>query len=155
MIKGIIRNMVTLSLAVIVLIATSGFTIFKHSCRSEKTTEFSFLIPEFKCEHFQQAASLPACCCIPEENNDESFSNEKCCDTEPFLVKLNITTDVQDYVKHIPLSFSLIPVGEELYNNSEITEISHIIICNDLPPPISGKELCIFLNQLIIPFASV
>jgi len=155
MFKGILRNIVALSLAVIVLIATSGFTVFKHSCRSEKTTEFSLLIPEFKCEHFQQEASLPSCCCIPEENSNESFSNEECCDTDSFLIKLNITTDIQDYVKHIPHSFSNIPVCEELINHSEITETRHIIICNDLPPPKSGKELCVFLNQLIIPFASV
>lgn len=156
MLKGIIINTMSLALAAIILVATSGFTVFKHSCSSEKTTEFSILIPEFNCEHYLQEESLPPCCCtIPEPDKEESYGKDNCCETDSFVVKLNITIDVKDYNHNIVSAVSVIPAVEEIDVNLKRKEIKHIIVSNDLPPPLSGKSLHIFLQQLNIPYPSV
>jgi hypothetical protein len=143
-------------LAAIVLIATSGFTVFKHSCSTENTIEFSLLFPEFKCEHYQQEASLLACCCtILEPNNDEAYDKNKCCNTDTFVVKMNITIDLQNYHKIVDAPVAILIAIEETDLSPDRDEINHIIVSNDLPPPLSGKALHVFLNQLNIPFTSV
>ncbi len=157
MIKGIIKNSVSVFLAAIVLIATSGFTVLRHSCQAQDTTEFSLFIPEFNCEHQgnQEKSTIHSCCSIPVLPASETYDTEKCCDTDTFLVKLDVTFDIHHLTKKaIPADFDH-PV--ERAHELEIPdgEITHIIISNDLPPPLGGKSLHIFLNQLNIPFPSV
>ncbi len=158
MLKGIIINTMSLALAAIILVATSGFNVFKHSCRTEKTTEISFIIPEFECVHSDQVydADLPSCCQLPTTDEEgESCIESKCCDTEHYLVKLNITLNLQDYSNKIIQEFEPVTAGQEPDITSPRREINQIVICDDLPPPLSGKSLHIFLHQLNIPYPSV
>ncbi len=159
MIKGIIRGTVTFFLAAIVLLATSGFTVFKHSCLIEKTTEFSIIIPEFNCDHndhdHDHEAMPHSCCSLPESTGSETCSTDKCCDTDTFIVKLNITVDIQDYSKNTSISAVGLPEKNEEEISANAEEINCIIERNGLPPPLSGKALHIFLQQLNIPDASV
>lgn len=158
MLKGIIRNTIALVLAGIVLVATSGFNVFKHSCHTEKTTQFSLIIPKFECEHdnHEHDADLPSCCQSSKTSKEEeSCEASKCCDTDTYLVKLSITLDNQDLVKKIVHEFESLPKGNDIDITSPTEEISQIIVSNDLPPPLSGKSLHIFLHQLNIPYPSV
>lgn len=153
--KVLLRNTITISLAMMVLIATSGFTVFRHSCNTAKTTEFSFIIPSFECEHFSAESELPPCCCINEVPEEESYETEKCCDTETYLVKADLTFDIQKVFKTIhPVSFSEIA---QTLTNTELQprELNYILISNDLPPPLSGRALLIYLHQLDIPYPTV
>jgi len=156
MLKEMLRNTIALMMAVIVLVSTSGFTVFKHSCSTEETTEFSLLIPEFNCEHNQEEESLPACCStIPLARDKESYNSSKCCDTDKFVVKLNITVELTDYSKSEYTSVATIPILEANDLHTEDDEKRHIIVSNNLPPPLAGKALHIFLHQLNIPYPSV
>jgi hypothetical protein len=156
-VKSFLRNTVSLILAAIVLIATSGFTVFHHSCRTAQTSEFSLIIPDFSCKHFleEEDKTLPACCATKETKDEENRGTDKCCDTEIFLVKLDITFKVIDFDQKT--NFCSIDLPEENTFDTEIahTELSHIIECNGLPPPLAGKDLHIYLHQLNIPFPSV
>lgn len=158
MIKRVIRNTVSIFLAAIVLIATSGFTVFRHSCQTGNTTEFSLIIPDFSCEHQghqEDKDAIHSCCNIPTLPASETFDTEKCCNTDTFLVKLDVTFDTQNFFKKIITADFEQPAEKDYELEFPNAEITHIITSNDLPPPLSGKSLHVFLNQLNIPFPSV
>ena len=154
---GFIRNTVSLFLAAIVLIATSGFTVFSHSCHKAHTNEFSITTPDCGCEHNNQIAdeAVHSCCGITESPAGETYEPEKCCDTESFLIKLDITFETHNILNKTHLSTADQPTVTAFELDIPSGEITHIIVCNNLPPPLSGKALHIFLNQLNIPFHTV
>ena len=157
MIKGLIKNTLTLLVAAIVLLATSGFTVFKHSCKTEQSTEFSFLVPDFSCDHgnHDHQQEMPSCCDKHKTTSSENCSDDDCCNTVAFVVKMDVPFDVQQFQGNTD------PIGTELQSEELISqniftgERTFILLNNNLPPPLSGKELCIFLNQLNIPNISV
>ena len=157
MFSRIVNKIASFLLVVIVLISTSGFTVFKHSCLSENTTEYSIIIPDFNCDHSEHDdhASLPSCCLIHDPVKDESCGESNCCDTEVHMVKLHINIDVQDQKNVHGTDYFRMIVETTADNLIPCSKFKHIIISNDLPPPLSGKALHIFLNQLNIPNYSV
>jgi len=155
--KLILRNSISFLLALVMLVATSGFTIFKHHCTAENTNQLSFMIEDFDCDHNdQEHEHFPLACCTQHgQDTGQSCEPENCCDTESYVVQLNITLDKQQATK-----YSL----PDLENGEDIIDIDTpcprvekdlIIISNNLPPPIAGKALRIYLHQLNIPFPSV
>ena len=154
-----LRHITTIILSVVVLISTSGFTVFHHTCNSSQTSELSLIIPDFSCEHFQDKADeeLPPCCTpVEEEHDKDKCGDDKCCNTKSFSVKLDITLKVVDFSNKIVLSI----ISPDLRSPNDLLtgipgELSNIIISNDLPPPLGGKDLHIFLHQLNIPSYSV
>ncbi len=152
-----IRNTTAIVIAVIVLVSTSGFTVFKHSCSTEQTIEYSLLVPDFSCQHIgsNEAEKLPACCCLPKAATTESLDQQKCCDTDSYLVKMKINFETQDFNKKNLVEVENTPVDMEREIRLSSAEFSHIIISDDLPPPLSGKALHIYLHQLNIPYPSV
>lgn len=146
---------VTILTAAVILIATSGFIVFRHSCHVKNSTEFSLIVPEFTCSIENHEGVDHSCCYLPASGESESCEADKCCSTDSFFVKLNITLDIQDFSKKTVTQDMNVPTntGYEIVLPSG--ELSHIIICNGLPPPLSGKALHIFLHQLNIPYASV
>jgi hypothetical protein len=133
---------------VTVLVSTSGFAVFKHSCQTEQTTEYSIMMPEFDCEHEQ---SIQTCCTIPENDGIPSCAETDCCDTDTYHVKLDIPLDAKDHSKKTGSVITGLSETVVSISNDVIVENSPIISFNDLPPPKSGKDLRIFLNQLNIP----
>jgi len=155
----ILRHITTIILSVVILIATSGFTVFHHTCNSSQTSELSLIIPDFSCAHFQETAEevLPPCCApVKEEHNENSCVDDHCCNTESFSIELNITLAIVDFDNKIEFSTisPFIISDNDLFRGMPV-ELSNIIISNDLPPPLGGKALHIFLHQLNIPSCSV
>ena len=143
--------------AVIFLVSTSGFTVFRHSCQAEERTEFSILRADFSCDHPYSEDAHPAhsCCETSGTSDNVNCRTDHCCDTETLVVKLNTTSYYQNIFKKSVIS--IIDVAKvEIYEfYSPAKESTHIIISNGLPPPLSGKALLIFLHQLTTPYLSV
>lgn len=155
--KRMISNIVLGITAVIFLVSSSGFTVFRHSCQAEQTTEFSFLLADFSCDHQHSDDTHPAhpCCEVSGTSDKVSCGTDHCCDTETLLVKLNTTSDYQNVFKKSVIS-AIDAAQVKIYEFfSPERESTHIIISNGLPPPLSGKALLIFLHQLTIPYPSV
>lgn len=154
-----LRHIAAIVLSVVILISTSGFTVFHHTCNSSQTSELSLIVPDFSCAHFQDEAEeeLPQCCTpVKEEHDKDSCGDDNCCNTESFSVKLNIALKVVDFSNKVELSIiSPVVISEEDLFTGPVDEISSIIISNDLPPPLGGKALHIFLHQLNIPSHTV
>lgn len=146
----ILRNILSVLLGLIVLVSTSGFTVFKHHCYTEKTTEISFIVEDFDCDHkeHEHTNKLPPCCGMPEHAKTPTCSEGNCCDTEIQFFKLNITLDLQKVEKKFSPSLLADFILSEDILDLPSEEKDHIIISNDLPPPLSGKALHIYLQQL-------
>lgn len=150
MLVKIIHKSIHLLLAIIVLISTSGFTVFEHSCTSSKTYERSFFIPVFSCDHYQEDSdeATHTCCSSHEQEEPLTCGTDKCCDTETTIVKLDVTYELQHqnlklYVPAIELPLE-IPADVE----TGFDEQFQITINRTHPPPLSGRDLRIFLHQL-------
>lgn len=146
----VLRNSFSFLLGMIILISTSGFTVFKHHCNAEKTSQFSFIIEDFSCDHWahEHEHALPACCAENHEKTGTACEDGSCCDTESYIVKLDITLDQQNAPKYsIPVTESDEPVNQ-IESPSISHECKHVILHNNLPPPLSGKALQIYLHQL-------
>lgn len=157
--KRFLIHTASIFLSVVILIATSGFTVFHHSCKSTQISEFSFIVPEFSCEHFQhQEKEHVSSCCndLHTTENERSCADANCCNTESFVVKSEFTlyvdnNDVKEgFFYIIPAIISLSDPESGIQK-----EFTNIIISNDLPPPLAGKDLHIYLNQLNIPSPTV
>lgn len=155
--KAVLKNIFSVLLAAVVITTTSGFMVFKHHCNTQRSTEYSVLVPAFECDHYNHKHSekLPSCCALPEAINSESCSTDDCCETDSFIVKLDIKIDNHDISKKIQFETHIEPLYSVDIVKQVSDEISHIIISDDLPPPKSGKALRIYLHQLNIPFPSV
>jgi hypothetical protein len=116
------------------------------------------LIPDFECDHTAHAHvdKLISCCEIkPIKHEGEKCGESDCCDTYSFVVKLDITIDNQKISKNASFDVHAGLLENDTEINYTDSEEKHIIISNDLPPPLSGKDLHIYLNQLNIPCLSV
>ena len=151
-----IQKTLSVALAVIIIITTSGFTVFEHHCNTERTTEFSLLIPDFDCEHDGHGhEELPHCCSTSSSHHNASCTGSNCCDIDSHIVKLDITLDTQSYTKKVTAYDFTYPDPQPIEITFNIAELSHIRLSTNLSPPLSGKSLIIFLQQLNIPDPSV
>jgi hypothetical protein len=151
-VKKLALNSMVIVLALLVFITTSGFTVHRHTCSQAHTTELSFLIEKFSCEHHTNGHEAgQSCCGIAHEEENTVCGTTECCNTESFLLKLDLPFQMQDNVKlmayQVVIQSFRITLDEEL----KATEQSFILIGNDLPPPLSGRKLLISLHQLNIP----
>lgn len=144
-------------IAVVIMLTTSGFNVFYHYCTTSQASEYSFIIAGFNCAHSQKASATinaPECCSSSDEKND-SCHHDDCCITETFLVKLEINLDQQNSGD---FSFKIISLQkEDPFTKAARSSGSHgqEFHYADLPPPLSGKALRIFLGQLNISSAIV
>ena len=152
-----LKTIATIILAAVILVATSGFSVFRHSCQTEQTTELSLFIPDFNCDHghAHSDAQGPACCSVESPDEIPACNTGDCCHTETLMVKLEIDTDLPVKFKNTT-DLAVTPrMQEPLTIISEEGESNHIMVSNDLPPPLAGKDLRIFLHQLNIPLQAV
>ena len=144
-------------LAAAIMVVTSGFTVFHHSCQSMSISEYSVLIPEFSCDNYnaEKTLGLLACCQAAEDASHQDHADDDCCDTESYVVKIDFTVKMQD-----GLTFCFVnpPASLELIEYALLNEDDQSpadLLSNDLSPPKAGRELHIFLQQLNIPDPAV
>jgi len=151
MLKKFLKIAVALPLATILIVASSGLTIFLHHCDCEGKTEIS-IYSEVGCD-MHSTNNVQHSCCDFEEVETISNESESCgCNNEQVSVKLN---DIVPVVS-TSISFDKILVAVVEYNahiKKQVTpEISLKSYAeSDTPPPtLWGKALLISLNSLKI-----
>lgn len=150
MLKNNLYKTTAAALALVVLISTSGFTVFQHSCSSNNTSELSFIVPLFSCDHYQadHMESEGSCCVDAEAGSSPSCRAGDCCDTETTLVKLDVTFEIQIAKIKIFVPAIDLPMEGKEEPIKDSGQAVHPDPGNDLPPPLSGKDLRIYLHQL-------
>lgn len=158
------KNTLTIIVAFALLIGSSGFQVYKHSCATHNFSAVSLIeIPVCEKDH-QLAEVLDDCCKTEEKETNES----NCCESKPFDqstpysisssdIKCCISTfeylQLQDNIFQ-PLGKKKISVEVITYSISFIEEKNVnlfqplIVEQNNLPPPVFGKLLLTSIHQL-------
>lgn len=151
MLKKLLKIAVALPLATILIVASSGLTIFLHHCNCEGKTEFS-IYNQVGCQMHSTNNAQHSCCNF-EKVEVISNESESCgCNNEEVSIKLN---DVVPVVS-TSISFDKILVAVVEYNAHIKKQVTPEISLksyteSDSPPPILwGKTLLISLNSLKI-----
>lgn len=130
--KGILKNVSILLLAITVLLSSSGVTVFKMVCCKKNRMEISL-------EQFKS-------CCKHKEKAGTNFS-KKCCSYATQTFKL------EQLCKPYFACFSIAPLHYSL-----ITHPSSSLSClsirrffvSDSSPPLSGKQILISISSFLI-----
>lgn len=151
MLKKFLKIAVALPLATILIVASSGLTIFLHHCDCEGKTEIS-IYSEVGCD-MHTTNNVQHGCCDFEEVEAISNESESCgCNNEQVSIKLN------DVVPVVSTSISFIKILVAVVEQNVHTEklitpenSQKFYTESDTPPPtLWGKALLISLNSLKI-----
>ncbi len=151
MLKKLLKIALALPLAAILIVASSGLTIFLHHCDCEGKTEFS-IYNQIGCE-MHATHKVQHNCCDFEEVEVISNESESCgCNNEQVSIKLNdVVPVVSTSINFIKI---LVAVVEQNLHDENLgtPEVSLKFYAeSDAPPPMLwGKQLLISLNSLKI-----
>jgi hypothetical protein len=150
----LVKNILTIVLLLVFIISTSGITILSHYCSGSKKTIRSIL-PELSGS--QEGCGGMSCSkSFKIALERESISKASCCKENSVFYKIAVveTPPVNQFSIKIPFNNLIAP---DLYlatlASSEITN-THFPQVHCESPPVAGKQLVVFLQQLRIPSPS-
>lgn len=164
--KILVKNILTTIVALALLIGSTGFQVYKHTCSTHNFSAISLIeIPS--CERDHQSVEEKDDCCKPlneettEANCCESEASEgvnqaslapqdlNCCITtiENSQLQDNLFPPVEKKSLTAEIANDLVPIIVSIKQNAEQNLVLHN---NDLPPPIFGKTLLYTIHQLKI-----
>lgn len=164
--KTLVKNIFTTIVALTLLISTTGFLVYKHTCAAHNFSAVSFLeTPVCEKDH-QEVEETDDCCkevvediaepsCFKVdsivESNTVSITSEeiKCClsSIESSQIKDRLFTSIEKKNLTLELMVALVPF---IRIEIQQTEQNLVIRNNDLPPPKFGKQLLQTIHQLKI-----
>lgn len=159
MMVKIFHRAVIICLAVFMIMATGGVSIYHHLCRCAGESKASIFL-EASCDHDMapplssccHAEEAPACCADqPAENKSNTCQHNDCCqDSETFL---KISDDFTVSLEKLSLK-CIVTLIQVLTGNNLLYEplafISPLPEFNDTSPLLAGRELVTSLHQLKI-----
>jgi hypothetical protein len=164
--KILVKNILTTIVALVLLIGSTGFQVYKHTCSTHHFSAISLIkIPV--CEKDHLAIEETDNCCEPVI---EETTEANCCESEAGEGVNQVSLAPQDFnccittIENSQLQDNLFPPVEKKSLTTEIAnDLVPIIVCikqnaernlvlhnNDLPPPIFGKTLLCTIHQLKI-----
>jgi len=146
--RTLINKTVAFLMAVVVLISTSGFTIYEHQCTCTDTAATLLFDNETDCCHHE----VPSCCAEQKHScgNEDRESNENCCTSSLKYYKINIPFElpVQEQ-QQIDLSASFLAYEVSFKQNVEEKE-TLLFRTSDPPEALNGIRLILYLHKLKI-----
>jgi len=154
----IIKQISIIFSAVLLIIASGGFSFYQRHCICTDEISHSIVIESPACNEDKRAitcstAEVTSCCeTETNQNNDnkDCESTDECCSTVYTFLK----TDFFDYTisqkKSFNITTTFVLVPESFDDKREYSFIENYTFAFDLPPPVFGKELLITLHQIKI-----
>lgn len=143
-------KIIAISLALLVFVSATGFTLHKHICHCKNETVYSF---------FPEIFGLSESCCCAETGYDQNYlfqkqliKNYDCCKNVYLFYKSPVKVQILNSVLKYKISFN------GLQTETKIFDIPGKIINPEVsiyrPPPLLlfGKTLITYLHNLKIPF---
>ncbi|MCF8298512.1 MAG: hypothetical protein K9J13_13275 [Saprospiraceae bacterium] len=153
-----IKHIMTVIVAMVVFITSTGFNIYHHHCKINKTTSTSFFINNTSCDHsekhHEEKHHHSSSCCEKKftSNCDESYEEQECCDITKTFHKIEILNKVEKSVQQFEITALDIFVLTSIFTSTETEELSNEIINKESPPLLFGKELIYFIQNIKIPY---
>ncbi len=159
MMPKVIKRIGIIFVALLLILATSGYSIYRHYCYCAGKTSASLFL-EDKCDHHVKATAASCCatkpsvanCCAAESAKakaEKHIHSGKCCETSLIFLKISDTFN-QSFEK---ISFKFITGFIQLLISADLQcdpqiEPAEKIYYADISPPLFGKELLYSLHQL-------
>jgi len=173
--KQLFQKTAILALAVLLIMATGGFSIYHHFCHCAGESSASIFMettcgqedatvqePVSCCMHEQAAVQEPESCCNadqtescckdqPEVKQEKSCKKEDCCNTSSTYLKIsdNFTVSLGKISLKFIVSFIQILTGLDLQPESRTADFLNPEF-NDTSPPVYGTDLLHHIHQLKI-----
>lgn len=159
--KTVIKKSAIVFLAVMLIMATGGFSVYHHFCRCEGESKASVFM-DATCDHDCASVSEPAACCSPApkhsccasepvDTKTSSNHDKDCCNSSSEFYK--IFDNFRVNFEKVSLKF-IVGVIQVLTGIDFIKEPIAAKIAapdsNDTSPPIYGTELLHYIHQLKI-----
>jgi len=157
--KKLLQSSAILFLALMLVMATGGFSIYHHFCNCAGEGTSSFFL-KTTCENEKTAVNTASCChtevpaCCKEKaavNHERSCKKDNCCNSSSTFFKIsdNYTVSFGKVSLKFVVSFVQYLIGNILL--SEPHELAaRIPEFNDTSPPLFGTDLLHHLHQLKI-----
>ena len=137
---GLLKSIFLVLTLLLLLVGNVGVNVFKHICDEDGVTvSYFFKSGEEHCQdHLDQ---LPSCCTKEEKKKD-------CCNDEVefFKIKLDYYTVQSKTAQQVQLAI----LEQDINGSLEAPRIEHKISNYLHPPPLSGMEILIFKQVLVI-----
>jgi len=152
----IIRNIGTILVVSLLIMATGGFSIYHHICHCAGEISASVFL-ETSCDLENSSAAASCCsvletnsCCIekPVQVKKPACHDDDCCKTSIQFLKINDSFQpglVKISLKPLAISSAMLFFDILTDENT----LPHLNLFNaDLPPPDSGRQIILELHQL-------
>lgn len=145
--KKNIGNIIKITLAIVVLMSTSGFKIYSHHCNTTHTHNYSIFIPAEECQH-AKAESLQSCC----HKQDTTTKTKDCCKNESKTVKLSTDTIISHTSPILEAIELNISIDHLLLNQNKLALNNSYqnFLIQESPPPFLVPEYLSLIQVYII-----
>ena len=130
----------------LLFVGNVGVNVFKHICEKDGVT-VSYFFNHLE-EHCQDHLSDVPICCKKEEKKKEGCGDKDCCDDEVEYIKIDL-----DYYNTQSEAIQLLPFVISTKDHSvtlNLPEIQYSISNYVHPPPLSGRDILIFKQVLVV-----
>ncbi len=142
-----IKKIFSFSLALLLLIYSSGVLIVEHQCLECEKTQLNIL-QKHECEHKQVTHETDNCCSeksCTSSNIEETVlscqsSEEKCCKFNFFYIKITDSFEYKSFKLNPDIIFSFTDINH-LLSKTEILNNLHLKTLFKIPPLIKGNDL--------------
>jgi hypothetical protein len=147
--KTYLHKSVSLLMALVVFISTTGFTIYEHHCNCTDTVQTNLFVEESDCCHQE-----PVSCCDLEQHAcvlDGQAPGHDCCTSSMNYIKINTPVDLPVQKKSLMHSLKLCALQEIILEDSQIEDDPALNreVSTDIYRP-HGPDLLIRYHQLKI-----
>ena len=156
-VKRIISSVLHLAIAAIFLLSASGYKVYLHHCNSSNTTEISFFVSSFSCQHPLEktdGSEISHVGCSGVGGEQISGNEDGCCNTDSSFYKISDKYDSRTQTLQISLS----PVMfEQPTSTVELKEAVELMVKPQYyqpPPPVQGSDMIVIFHQLTIAHLS-
>lgn len=147
--KNLLNRLISLLLAGVLLISTSGFMVYIHHCHHQQET-FASVFFNFNHNEHYSCSTVPMSCCEHSDVKIISHCNSDCCEDYALLIKISPDIEpvqkslakLQPIVLNLPHSLSI----DLLINEDDIT--TEQLFNPPEKTPLSGKLMVISFHQL-------
>ena len=136
----LLKSIILLLALLLLLVGNVGVNVFKHICEEDGVT-VSYFFKSVE-EHCQNHIDEPPACCKKEEKKND------CCDDEVEFFKIKL--DYYNAESKTAQQFQFATLEQYVIGSSKTTYIDYEISNYDHPPPLSGREILIFKQVLVV-----
>lgn len=161
MMRQLLKQIMVIISAVMLVIASGGFSFYHHYCNCAGEFNNSLIIETADCHDSKDDQSCSTAnieklksCCEAETNQSKlqhtCASSDNCCSSEVTFLKTDDFNYSFDQKRSFTFVVAYVQVLETNYLQKKENVVEKHTFFNDLPPPSYGKDLIIILHKFKI-----